>query len=365
MEYGLDLHGTMLLEDYRDRLPVYSLLQRVVMENLGNMVKQAGLELNAMESRIKTEKSLAGKLALKGAKYQTINNITDIFGARIITFYNEDVDRIASMAEALFDVDWNNSIDKRRMHQVNSFGYNSLHYICRLPKSLYFNEEHPELNEIPFEIQMRTALQHVWSAIQHDIGYKTDVEIPFEYHRNLSRLAGLLELADNEFSRLRSDIADYRRRMLGMVQSGKLEEVRLDGDTFHTFMDLLPFDKLNKKIAAITNAELQEANPIRYLKLLRQMGMETLADVEKLIRENSNDAYQLALFQLGSTDIDILSSNIGLQNLCIVQILKTNGGKEGIKRMFDIINGITPHNEDMAQIIMDQAAKLSFMNKKS
>jgi hypothetical protein len=54
-----------------------------------------------------------------------------------------------------------------------------------------------------------------------------------------------------------------------------------------------------------------------------------------------------------------------LQNLCIVQILKTNGGKEGIKRMFDIINGITPHNEDMAQIIMDQAAKLSFMNKKS
>ena len=202
MEYGLDLHGTMLLEDYRDRLPVYSLLQRVVMENLGNMVKQAGLELNAMESRIKTEKSLAGKLALKGAKYQTINNITDIFGARIITFYNEDVDRIASMAEALFDVDWNNSIDKRRMHQFNSFGYNSLHYICRLPKSLYFNEEHPELNEIPFEIQMRTALQHVWSAIQHDIGYKTDVEIPFEYHRNLSRLAGLLELADNEFSRL-------------------------------------------------------------------------------------------------------------------------------------------------------------------
>jgi hypothetical protein len=98
----------------------------------------------------------------------------------------------------------------------------------------------------------------------------------------------------------------------------------LDGDTFHTFMDLLPFDKLNKKIAAITNAELQEANPIRYLKLLREMGMETLADVEKLIRENSNDAYQLALFQLGSTDIDILSSNIGLQNLCIVQILKTN-----------------------------------------
>ena len=363
-EYGLDIHCTMLLEDYREKLSLYSLLQQVVMDELGKLVRQAGLQVNAMESRIKTEKSFAGKLALKGAKYQTIYEITDIFGARIITFYNEDVDRIASMAEALFDVDWDNSIDKRKMHQVDSFGYSSLHYICRLPKTLYFDEKHPELNDIPFEIQMRTALQHVWSAIQHDIGYKSDVEIPMEYHRSLSRLAGLIELADIEFSRIRTDITDYRRRMQNMVKSGKLEEAMLDGDTFHSYLNLQPFDKLNRKIAAITQAELQETPPSRYLELLRRMDMKTLADVEKLIRDNSDDAYQLALFQLGSTDIDILSTNIGLQNLCIVQLLKSGKGKAGIKWMFDIINGTTPHNEDMAQIIMDQASKLSFMNKK-
>lgn len=363
-EYGLDIHCTMLLEDYREKLPTFSLLQQVVMEKLGEMVKKAGMELNSMESRIKTEKSLAGKLALKGAKYQTIYDITDIFGARIITFYNEDVDRIASMAEALFNIDWDNSIDKRKMHQFDSFGYNSLHYICKLPKSVYFDEKYPELNDIPFEIQMRTALQHVWSAIQHDIGYKSDVEIPLDYRRDLSRLAGLLELADNEFSRIRTDITDYRRRMQSMVQSGKLEKVMLDGDTFQTFIDLQPFDKLNRQIASITQAELQETSPTPYLELLRRMGMNTLADVEKLIQDNSDDAYQLALSQLGTTDIDILSSNIGLQNLCIVQILKADGGKAGIKWMFDIINGTTLHNDDMAQMIMDQANKLSFMNKR-
>lgn len=128
-DYGLDLHCTMLIEDYRELLPKYRLLQQVVMRKLSEMVKNAGIELNAMESRIKAERSLAGKLERKGDKYQSIYDITDIFGCRIITFYNEDVDRIASMAETLFEVDWSNSIDKRKMHQYDSFGYNSLHYI--------------------------------------------------------------------------------------------------------------------------------------------------------------------------------------------------------------------------------------------
>ncbi len=362
-DYGLDLHCTMLLEDYRERLPKYRLLQQVVMEKLGELVKRAGIELNSMESRIKTEESLVGKLDRKGSKYHTMNDITDIFGARIITFYNEDVDRIASMAETLFEVDWANSIDKRKMHQFDSFGYNSLHYICKLPKQLYYDEQNPELNEIPFELQMRTALQHVWSAIQHDIGYKSDIEMPIEYHRNLSRLAGMLELADNEFSRIRTDISDYRRRIESLVKDGKLEEVLLDGDTFRTYVNLQPFDKLNKQIAAITQAELHPSSPMPYLPLLRNLGMTTLRDVENMINENYEDAYQLALFQLGSTDIDILSSNIGLQNLCIVYILKKEGGKQGIRWMFDTINGASEHNIDMAQMIMEQAAKLAFMNK--
>ena len=202
----------MLLEEYHTLQPIFLRMQQVVMERLRELVDKCGIELNSMESRIKSEQSLAGKLERKGAKYATLLDITDIFGARIITFYNEDVDRIASMAETLFEIDWPNSVDKRKSHEFDSFGYNSLHYICRIPKSLYEDPQYPELNTIRFELQMRTALQHVWSAVQHDIGYKTEIETPIEYHRSLSRLAGLLELADNEFSRIRSAISDYRRR---------------------------------------------------------------------------------------------------------------------------------------------------------
>ena len=362
-DYGLNLHGVMLLEEYRESMPLFEKLQQVVMQKLGELIHQSGIEVNSMEARIKGEASLAGKLERKGSKYTSLMDITDIFGARIITFYNEDVDRIASMAETLFDIDWPNSDDKRKKHQFDSFGYNSLHYICRLPARLYQDPQYPELNEIRFELQMRTALQHVWSAIQHDIGYKSEIETPMEYHRSLSRLAGMLELADNEFSRIRTAISDYRRRAQRLVQSGRLEEVPLDGDTFRSYLGLHPFDKLNHQIAAITQAEIHPASLIPYLPVLRNMGMNTLADVERMATENYDDAYQLALYQLGSTDIDILAETVALQNLCIVFILKNGGGKVGLVQLFDAVNGKNAQNETLASIVMEQASRLSFMNQ--
>lgn len=358
----LDLHGQMLLEEYHETLPLYKELQQVVISKLSDMVQQSGIELNSMESRIKGESSLIGKLERKGNKYHTLSDITDIFGARIIAFYNEDVDRLASMAETLFEVDWSNSVDKRKMHQVTSFGYNSLHYICRIPRSLYYSPEYPQLNELYFELQMRTALQHVWSAIQHDIGYKSEIETPDEYHRDLGRLAGLLELADNEFSRIRFSIADYRRRVSSLVEKGELGKVPLDGDTFRSYLEKRPFDKLNRQIAAITQAEMQEVSAMSFLPVLKNLDMLTLGDVEQMLSEDYEDAYQLALFQLGSTDFDILSSTIGLQNLCIVRILKAGGGVLGLRRLFDTVYGASEQNAQLAQSILEQASRLEFMH---
>jgi hypothetical protein len=125
-----------------------------------------------------------------------------------------------------------------------------------------------------------------------------------------------------------------------------------------------PFDKLCKRIAAINQAEIQELPVDDYLKVMRDMGLQTLADVEQLLKDNSEDAYQLALLQLGSTDLDILASTIGLQNLCIVAILKAGGGRAGLRRMFDVVNGPSEQNEATAQYFIDQASRLAFMNKK-
>lgn len=348
----LDPHCQAILQEYKDNLPLFREKEQKVKGMLIKTFQDASLVVASIESRIKTQDSLAGKLELKGQKYKSLADITDILGLRITTFYIDDVDKVASAVERLFDIDWENSVDKRKIQNTDSFGYLSLHYICSVPGFPF-----------RFEIQMRTLLQHAWANMNHDTGYKSGVEIPKRYMRNMSRLAGMLELVDEEFSKIRNELTDYRRRVQALVRSGNLDEVSIDGDTFRSYLELKPFDQLNKRIAAMNQAEIQEVSLMPYLAVFKGMGLKTLGDIATIIKEFSDGAYQIACYQIGLTDLDILSSSIGPQDLCIAYILKNGGGKAGVKHMFDILNGTSDSNEMIAEMLMEQSKDLPFMNK--
>lgn len=339
----LSPHCEALLQEFHNQRPELQQLENKVFELLQTTLRHQGIELNSIEHRVKTEQSLAGKLELKGEKYRSLSDITDLVGLRIVTFYTDDVDKVAAIVSQLFDIDWSNSVDKRKLHQLTSFGYNSLHYICRLHEG-----------SIPFEIQIRTALQHTWSAIEHDIGYKGAVKLPPEYRRQFSRLAGMLELADDEFSRLRTTMTEYRRQIQTLVKSGNLNEVTLSTDSFRSYLDLRPFDRLNQRIAAVNQAELFPASLMPFLPVLEHFGMESLGEVQAMVDELSDTAYQLALSQLAITDLDILSESVGLQNLCIVWTLKHGGNREEVKLIYDTIYGANDSNAYLADSIIHQ-----------
>ena len=353
-KYKLDAHAQAILEEYRRQRPVFAKMQETIPAQVRSLFDEAGIVVASIESRVKEEKSLAGKLELKGAKYNSLADITDIFGMRIITFYIDDVDKVASVVERLFEVDWDNSVDKRKLHEVDSFGYMSLHYICR----------HPDF-PFRFEVQMRTILQHAWANMNHDTGYKSGVEVPIEYMRNMNRLAGMLELADEQFSRIRNEITDYRRQVQSLVASGRLEEVQLDGDSLRSYLKLGPFDALNRRIASVNQAEIQDVSLMPYLELFKLLGFKTLGDLANLIRDYSEGAYQIACYQISLTDLDIIASSVGPQNLCIAYLLKKGSGRAGIRLMLDTLNGESESNDMMAEYIVEQAKNLSFMHSKS
>jgi len=340
------------MRQYRELRPTLEKLSEDAYGKMRQALSEQGIYVTAIEHRVKSEKSLAGKLELKGAKYKSINDITDLVGMRVITFYTDEVDKVAAIAKRIFDIDWSESVDKRKLHQLDSFGYNSLHYICRL-----------KTGGPRFELQMRTALQHVWSTIEHDTGYKGIVKMPKEYLRQFSRLAGMLELVDDEFSRLRMVLTDYRRQIQTLVKSGHLNEVPLSTDTFRSFLETHPFDRLNRRIAAVNQAEIYPAPMIVYLPVLESFGLETLGDVHQFIDDNSDDAYQLAVSQLAITDLDILSSSAALQYLCLVYVLKHDGGRDELKAIYDTINGESDANGMVADLMLGQAQTLSFMQR--
>jgi len=349
---NLDLHCQMILEEYDAIKNELEEMKDEIISVIKNKLQENNMQVAVVEGRVKGRDSLASKLELKGGKYQFLSDITDIIGVRVVAFYNDDVDRVASIVENKFEVDWENSVDKRKMHELDSFGYNSLHYICRLPG-----------HEQRFEIQMRTVLQHMWATMYHDTGYKSDIDVPKEYLRTLNRLAGMMELADDEFSRIRSSLSDYRWRVQGLLADRKFDDVELNTETFRNYLELKPFDKLNKRIAAINQAEIIPASLLPYTEVLRLMGMKTLGDVERLINDYGENAYQFSTLQLGKTDYNILASIIGVQNLCIVYILINGGGIPGLEKMFTIL-GDTPENtRSRAERVFDQASKLRFMNR--
>ncbi|MBQ2497693.1 MAG: hypothetical protein II509_03470 [Prevotella sp.] len=350
----LNPHSEELLRQFRKMRPTLEKLSEDAYQLLQDALQKQGIYVTAIEHRVKTEKSLAGKLELKGAKYKTLDDLTDLVGLRVITFYSDEVDKVSMIAKNIFDIDWKESVDKRKLHELTSFGYNSLHYICRL-----------KTGGQRFEIQMRTALQHVWSTIEHDMGYKAGVKMLPEHRRQFSRLSGMMELIDDEFSRLRMVITDYRRHTLDLVKNGQLDDVPLSRESFLKYLELKPFDRLNRRIAAVNQAEIFPVSLMFYLPVFESFGFKTLGDVQRFIDEHSDDAYHLALSQLAVTDYDFFASSIAPQNLCLVYVMKNDGSREALKRLYDMLNGAQDSNGNAADQIMEMAKTLPFMSKKT
>ena len=341
----MDPHNEMLIEQFKERIPVFEKIKDFALERIRTGLKEQNISVNGVEGRVKALNSFIGKMELKGAKYQSIYDITDCVGCRVITFYSHEVDKVAGIIGNLFNVDWTDSVDKRSIQDSDRFGYLSLHYIVSIPESVCRIEGCPDFNKIRFEIQMRTLLQHMWSTANHDTGYKTDIEIPKKYNRKLTQLAGLMELADAQYDELISDIENYRRSIRELIASGDLESVEFDGDAFRNYMSFRPFDTLTKRIASVNMAEIAETNPYPYYEVLKKLGIQRLMELETMRLKYEDDAYRLAVAQLSNTDLDILSSNVGLQNVILCYLIR----EKGMKGLIDYYDIVTSGKNSVAQ----------------
>ena len=336
---SMSAHSDSILLQYDHYLPAYQTIATFVKETLQSFVKEAGLLVSKVSVRVKTRESLAGKLALKGDKYADIKSITDIVGGRIVVFFSDHIEKFAAKVESTFDIDWDNSVDKGKLLHVDQFGYTSLHYICSIPEHLYKDEGHPEINQFKFEIQLRTTLQDAWANIAHDTGYKSDVEVPAEYLRGLNRLAGLLELADENFCQIRDSINQYRFRVKQLVRDGDLSAIELNIDAFEAYLENGGFRKLNERIASINNMEIEEISLRNFLPIFKNLGLQTIKDLDDLYKKYSDVAYRFAFREFDGKDVDIITSATAPMTLCVVYVLSMGMGEPVVKMLLDAALG--------------------------
>jgi putative GTP pyrophosphokinase len=100
---------------------------------------------------------------------EPLRQIQDQVGARIVTFYLSDVDRVAATIEKYY-----RPIESRDLVPDSEweFGYFGKHYVLIVPNDLVDTSTDKELVPEFFELQIKTLFQHAWSEANHDLGYK-------------------------------------------------------------------------------------------------------------------------------------------------------------------------------------------------
>lgn len=162
------------------------------------------LNFHLVESRTKSIDSFCEKVKRKKDKYiNPLNDITDICALRIIVYYIDDLEKIKILLKENFLIDEENSYEAKNNMTENEFGYLSSHFVISLKKDRSKLPEWSPYKDIKTEVQVRTVLQHAWASISHELEYKKNYEIPSILKRKLYRLAGLIELADEEFQEAR------------------------------------------------------------------------------------------------------------------------------------------------------------------
>jgi ppGpp synthetase/RelA/SpoT-type nucleotidyltranferase len=272
-----------ILAAYDRALPELRARGDALVREIGDLLSSdPTLKVHSVSWRLKGRESLARKLARPDRSYADLWSLTDLVGVRVITYFADAVDRVGEIIEARLPVDFRHSTDKRR-HATSEFGYRSLHYVCRL------GDAFPE--RARFEVQARTVLEHAWAEIEHDLGYKATEQIPVAVRRRLNRLAGLLELADQEFGAIRSDLERYARALPERIESAGAH-VALDGFSLTALLQCPEVESVDGAIASALSKELGDEPfyPDYLLRMLAASGVRTVEDARRGV-----DAHRAAI----------------------------------------------------------------------
>jgi len=326
-----------ITEKFRNDISLYESFQIKLESLFRELLIQRNINFHKIEARVKDPKSLDNKISLKNEKYKDISDVTDLIGIRIITYFEDEVDKVAKIIEAEFVLDKENSIDKRVL-ETDKFGYKSLHYVLSLSTQRKALTEYKRFANIKFEVQIRSILQHAWAEIEHDIGYKGEFAIPDQLKRSFFRVAALLEVADIEFVNIKQAIAQYESTVNEVIQKHP-EQVDLNISSLRSFISNNSLvKKIDEKLSKESGIRLNEqmADPSYDLDRLHFLGIRTIDDLTKALKTNEENILKFASEWLGKSTHranDSFNAGISIFYLCYI-LVGQKGDKEFATQYF-------------------------------
>ena len=227
-----DSAAPALQEEYDTLVPIAERLRRGLTEQLHHIVVQKSLTLaTPIESRIKTWSSIADKCERKEIALNTLVELTDLIGLRLIFLFSRDLKTAISALHATLSViDQDNTAARLSASQ---FGYQSTHFIIKIPDGWTEVPMFAECGKFQVEIQLRTIAQHTWAAASHYLQYKREATTPYTMRRSINRVAALLETVDLEFERVLSEREEY----VSDIASVSMDDESINVDILRAVLD--------------------------------------------------------------------------------------------------------------------------------
>jgi putative GTP pyrophosphokinase len=196
-------------------------------------LQDANIRYQSVQTRVKTRKKLREKYLDPAKNYQRLDDITDLAGLRIITYYEDEIESVAAVIKREFELDTENSVDKRET-EPDRFGYSALNYVCGHSEKRKSDVEFKKFAHVRCEIQITSILRHAWSEIEHE-WYDLKCDFPDNIKRRLARMAALLEIAEEEFLNLRKLQSNYQQAVAIQVET-KVPDVPVDTVSLKAFI---------------------------------------------------------------------------------------------------------------------------------
>jgi ppGpp synthetase/RelA/SpoT-type nucleotidyltranferase len=314
-----------LVAEFVHHRPALEALAARLVRDLEAELARAGVAVQFVSSRVKAPDSLRHKLGRPDKTYRRLWDVTDLVGLRVATYFEDAIDDVARLVERRHAVDFAHSTDKLRFTDHGKFGYRSLHYVCALPGG-----EAPDA-AFRFEIQVRTVLQHAWAEVEHDLGYKATA-VPEQIRRRFSRIASLLEIADQEFVSIRRELRRYEEAARAEAAHPD-RPLSLDVISLATLCESEAVAALDAAVAAALGKRVTDEPffPEYVVKMLRLAGLGTTTEVRDAIARHGAEVPRVvapyAEFARGAWQLDLsamegVARGYGLVFLAHVAILR-------------------------------------------
>ncbi len=245
-----------LLQEYESIKPLYKDFSLAVKFILETILKDNQFKYQIVSCREKSIASLGKKLRedpkVKKIKLNSVQEIDDLAGCRIIFYIDDDVQRFIKHIYKEFKV-------VKRNLKYSEDDYNALHLVVELKKDRLKLSECTKFKKLRCEVQLTSLLYHAWSEMAHGVVYIPEKDL-FDFDKRA-------------FDSLKKQFSEVMKKHLKEAQytfnfiAKEIEKIKQGKQVFNT-------DFLKSILESKSNNELFENLKI-LLKYVEEFGDKT------------------------------------------------------------------------------------------